>query len=1207
MSQPPDNQATERRDSKCKPSPSAWAVNTHPFHECPQKSQAFLVVQSARKVNNSAGNRSGLVHASGAGLVPMSRVASSGSGGLQMSLSVASSMHTISSFENTPVDSTDSSQWIIVAGSPAVAQMFNTTENELLYQPVENFVQLMDPPMVDSSELGHPSIGDLGQSEKVHLSGFPGKLHLGKGIRQAGAVGAGGISASQFGERDLHNASGTLAQSRRTDGSQSRISVRTQNRPTNHTGSRSLVSMVTNAMSPMVVMVCTHQVTCDMGEYWSGSKFNTSDNTGRGVAGPDSPPQDKESSLSSTDRRFSTLPNGITSENSNPLPIAHTLGAKTRRKPLPWPLRKLEPLYQIWFVEDVTSLHMLSAIGPPAGGALTLLRQHLQGLIPPAGQEGNQDPASVSPASEQDVSLASDRRGWYQFWGHWHRPQWRVRFPWHWIPGVACVESPSTVGLDGRGGYTNSSTNGLSRPTRLGFRISRKESSISTDDTADQVSSSSTVSVWQNVITNISSNSGGKPMSNTPETDAASPTSGEHPTSSSPIALFAGKPFVVFHMSEYGHVLQSYPPYGNVLGRPTTSINSQAIFDFLHPVDTVAVCQAFARCAEISKKIAKTTDELTQLNEVRDDLSNRMDVLGFKDIQEALDAGHSFAQRWQKQTQSCKNMEDRLSQLRESLVLLKVRWRYDPSTVFCQSCQGAFVDVHPDLVYNLGVESSVTEIGQSENGSVGDDHRLSTAPPDLAFFEWGELVAFPLFSSNHFTQFVCAFRPLSIPDWSTENDVSRCRLLHPELRRNSRLGEDKVHSSCSQGLSMRYKTQRRSTLDINPNPSGTLDDSLGDQTGAFPAKERSPAEDLSRLTSTTEVAERTNASENSSAALGPIEVKEKDRTTDESDQSSRYFRSPFRHWRAKGHRPWFTGKSNIAPYHSWGPTSWWGWSWFRSRRSSRQASTARFSRQSLPNNSREQPSVTFGPNVNEEQSDDTSFVSCPSTPRLPGDVPLGEDPDSGIEDAVLDSQLMGHKISATEASFVTARSHYGSNNPSLVLGKSTSRGHLPQPRSSTDPGGNYRTWPSRAKVTETLEEEDEVSSLENPEPPGEAVNDSQQERHVTDHVKPGDESSIPVSPTTLSATSSRSPDLAAKTGKHTNSDTNTSPHCPTSSSPLLHTFYASLYAKQASLSSSSSDSSSGSRRNRRMHRRSGGKVLRAVKSAFKMNRKSSRP
>ncbi|KAJ1641837.1 hypothetical protein IWQ61_010712, partial [Dispira simplex] len=156
MSQPPDNQVAERRDSKCEPSPlsspSAWAVETHQFHECPQKSQAFLVVQSLRKANG-AGNRSSLVHTNGAGLVSMSRGASSGSdsAGLQMPLSVSSSMYTISSFESTPVGLTDqaASQWVIVACSPAVTQMFNTTENELMYQPVENFVQLMDPPMVD--------------------------------------------------------------------------------------------------------------------------------------------------------------------------------------------------------------------------------------------------------------------------------------------------------------------------------------------------------------------------------------------------------------------------------------------------------------------------------------------------------------------------------------------------------------------------------------------------------------------------------------------------------------------------------------------------------------------------------------------------------------------------------------------------------------------------------------------------------------------------------------------------------------------------------------------------------------------------------------------------------------------------------------------------------------------------------------------------
>ncbi|KAJ1656895.1 hypothetical protein IWQ61_003615 [Dispira simplex] len=1238
MSQPPGNQVTERRDSKCEPSPSAWAVETHQFHECPQKSQAFLVVQSLRKAN-SAGNCSSLVYTNGAGLVSMSRGASSGSdnAGLQMSLSVSSSMYTISSFESTPVGLADpaASQWVIVACSPAVTQMFNTTENELMYQPVENFVRLMDPPMVDSSGSGNPLIDttDLRQSAKDHkptLAGFSGKLHLGKGIRQAGTVGTGGVGHGQFSERGLHNASGTLAQSRRTDGSHIRISMRTQNRSTNQTGSRSLVSMVTNTSSPVVVMVCTHQVTRDLAEYWSESKFNTLENTRHGVAeSAATSPQDKESSLSSADHPFSTLPNGLATESNNPLLFAKTLGAKSRRKPLPWPVRKLEPLYQIWFVEDVTSLHMLSAIGPPVGGPLAPLRQHLQTLILPAGQEGNQDYSGVSPASEQGVSstrnlsvhgnselndsLASHRRSWYEFWGHWRRPQWRVRFLWHWIPGMACVETPSSVGLDSRDSYTNSGTDGLSRLTRLGFRLTRKESSMSTDDTADQVSSSSAVSVWQNIVTNVSSSTDKNLVSvttSTPQTEAVSPTSGG---SSSPIALFAGKPFVVFHMSEYGHILQCYPPYGNVLGRPTTSINSQAIFDFLHPVDTVVVCQAFARCAEISKKISRMTDELAQLNEVLGDLSSRMDVLGFKDIQEALDAGHSFAQRWQKQSQSSKDMEDRLSKLRESLVLLKVRWRYDPSTVFCQTCQSTFVDNHPDLVYNLALESSVTEVGQSEKNVAGVDNRLSAVSSDLAFFEWGELVAFPLFSSNHFTQFVCAFRPLSIPNWSTESDIGRCQLLHRELQRNSGKG----HSSFSEGLPLREKVRTRSTLGTNPNPSGTLKDSSRDHSNAFPVRE-SPTEDLSRLTSTTEVAERTTTGEHPSTTTDPIEVEEKGWTTDGSDQSKRYLRSPFKYWRVKGRRSWFTGKFNILPYPTSRSTSWWGWFWFKSRRSSRQASTARSSRQSLPSNPREQPSVTFEPNLNDELSNDTSFVSCPSTPRLPGHVSSAGDPDSCMGDTSLDSPLMCHKISATEASFVTARSHYGSNNPSLILGRSASKGHLPQAQLSTGQGGKCSTWPGRAKLTESQEEEDEDEEtlMKKYKPPTAAVSNSQQGSHTTDHVKPTDEVSIPVSPSTSFVASSHSPNATSRTENDTNSDANASPLPPASSISLLHTFHASLHAKQAisqpttvlpSTTLSTCSSGTVARRNCRSDRRSGSKVLRVVKSAFKMNRKRSSP
>ncbi|KAJ1971086.1 hypothetical protein H4R34_005854, partial [Dimargaris verticillata] len=340
---PTTSSRRRRRDSKFDPTPAPLVHGDwHDFHECPQKSQAYLVVQRVERAVAKAEARTANLSAARMNQQPLS-----------MSMSIESSMYSMSSFGGgSPalgVTATGDAPWVdrIVACSPSAAQIFQTPESELVNQPADNFVQPVEPPTNGARNETEPPT----PPESYH----PGRIILAQGFQ--------GLNLDRVEDPGRHPRDSQYGRSNSTRRTHWRTSATHRSASQRQLGSKSLASSLGSVNRSLVLAVCCHTATADQIAYWTGRPVHEWQR---------STPSRAETAFRPTPRSLvkwgeRTIPSDSPYRFSSD-PLLATAGSSDSAivSKLPTEFPEFVPQYQIWFLEDITTFHMLSALGPPA-------------------------------------------------------------------------------------------------------------------------------------------------------------------------------------------------------------------------------------------------------------------------------------------------------------------------------------------------------------------------------------------------------------------------------------------------------------------------------------------------------------------------------------------------------------------------------------------------------------------------------------------------------------------------------------------------------------------------------------------------------------------------------------------------------------------------------------------------------------------------
>ncbi|KAJ1976180.1 hypothetical protein H4R35_002808 [Dimargaris xerosporica] len=723
-----------RRDSKFDLTPAPLVHGDwHDFHECPQKSQAYLVVQRVERAVIKAEARAANLSAARMNQPPLS-----------MSMSIESSLYSMSSFGGgSPAlggTCTGDSPWVdrIVACSPSAAQIFQTPESELINQPAENFVQPVEPPKNDAREEPEPPM----PPESYH----PGRIVLAQGFQ--------GLNLDRCEDPDRHPRDSHQGRANSTRRTHWRTSAAHRSASQRQLGSKSLASSLGSVNRSLVLAVCCHTATADQIAYWTGRPVSEWQR---------SSPSRAENTFRATPRTLvkwgeRTIPGNPSRRVSSDPPLA-TAGIADSAVEFKSPSNFTDsvPQYQIWFLEDITTFHMLSALGPPANARWTPLRQRLQ-RAPSYRHHGRRwrkfhtvwaklchripKPLRQRPSRSQPAAHSVIKKPWH-----------RLR---RWLGRPACIMVSRTSVHSSRMTITPLYLAKSRNASTLEVQLAEGLDLGITGDTITNLTQSATMSSRKSSIAPSLGSS-------------ASPL----PTSRNPaLPLYAGKPYSVVHVSEFGHILQAYPLHGSILGRALLDLNGASIFSCLHPQEAEVVSRAFSHCAHIGKQIGKFEDDQRKLRATQDECWQELARAGISSIQQGLAANHSAAYTWQQQQAALETITTKLSGLRQTTVVLRLRWKYAPGQM-CANCVQELIAQEPALTAGACKKAKSSWRWHPWQRSAALAPVTTNEHATVECFEWCELLAFPLFARES-TQFVCTVKPTGREGWSTSQDVSRC-------------------------------------------------------------------------------------------------------------------------------------------------------------------------------------------------------------------------------------------------------------------------------------------------------------------------------------------------------------------------------------------------------------------------------------------------
>ncbi|KAJ1972080.1 hypothetical protein H4R34_005532 [Dimargaris verticillata] len=322
------------------------------------------------------------------------------------------------------------------------------------------------------------------------------------------------------------------------------------------------------------------------------------------------------------------------------------------------------------------------------------------------------------------------------------------------------------------------------------------------------------------------------------------------PTTRNPaLPLYAGKPYSVIHVSEFGHILQAYPLHGSILGRSLLDLNGASIFSCLHPQEAEVVSRAFSHCAHIGKQIGKLEDAQRQIRATQDECWQELGRAGISSIQQGLAANHSMAYTWQQQQTALETIAAKLSGLRQTTVVLRLRWKYAPNQM-CADCVQGLIAQEPALTSGACKKTKSPwqwhPWWRTETHPLAPTSKLST----VECFEWCELLAFPLFARES-TQFVCTVKPTSREGWLTSHDESRCPHHKPVTARTSSLP---VYQVTVTGVTTQAANEGSDLVSENPcqpqasiAPKPPISYPVGSQVRAAESPASSPPEHFDEL------------------------------------------------------------------------------------------------------------------------------------------------------------------------------------------------------------------------------------------------------------------------------------------------------------------------------------------------------------------------